>query len=36
VENFPVSGRGLEPAQIIALARIKAAAAAANAELGVI
>ena len=36
VENFPVSGRGLEPAQIRALARIKAAAAAVNAELGVI
>ncbi len=25
VENFPVSGRGLEPAQIRALAQIKAA-----------
>jgi fumarate hydratase class II len=36
VENFPISGRGLEPAQIHALARIKAAAATANAELGVI
>ena len=36
VENFPVSGRGLEPAQIRALARIKAAAATVNAELGVI
>jgi fumarate hydratase class II len=36
VENFPVSGRGLEPAQIKALAQIKAAAAAVNAELGVI
>ncbi len=36
VENFPVSGRGLEPAQIRALARIKAAAAAVNADLGVI
>src|SRR6185436_6447737 len=36
VENFPVSGRGLEPAQIHALGRIKAAAAAVNAELGVL
>jgi fumarate hydratase class II len=36
VENFPVSGRGLEAAQVRALARIKAAAAAVNAELGVI
>ena len=36
VENFPVSGRGLEPAHIRALARIKAAAAAVNAEFGVI
>jgi len=34
VENFPVSGRGLEPAHIRALAQIKAAAAAVNAELG--
>jgi fumarate hydratase, class II len=36
VENFPVSGRGLEPAQIRALARIKAAAATVNAELGIL
>jgi fumarate hydratase class II len=36
VENFPVSGRGLEPVQIRALARIKSAAAAVNAELGVL
>jgi fumarate hydratase, class II len=36
VENFPISGRGLEPAHIAALARIKAAAAYVNAELGVI
>jgi fumarate hydratase class II len=36
VDNFPVSGRGLEPAQIRALARIKAAAAAVNADLGVV
>ncbi|GAA1205827.1 class II fumarate hydratase [Rhodoglobus aureus] len=34
VENFPISGTGLEPAQIIALARVKRAAAMANAELG--
>ena len=36
VENFPVSGHGLESAQIIALARIKRAAALVNAELGVL
>ncbi|HEY8452604.1 MAG: class II fumarate hydratase [Micromonosporaceae bacterium] len=36
VENFPVSGRGLEPAQIHALARIKGAAARVNASLGVL
>jgi fumarate hydratase class II len=36
VENFPVSGRGLEPAHVVALARIKAAAARVNAELGVL
>jgi fumarate hydratase, class II len=36
VENFPVSGSILEIAQIQALARIKKAAALANAELGVI
>jgi fumarate hydratase, class II len=35
VENFPISGRGLDPAHIHALAEIKAAAAAVNAELGV-
>jgi fumarate hydratase class II len=34
VENFPISGAGLEPAQIIALARIKKAAALVNAEIG--
>ncbi|GAA3928560.1 class II fumarate hydratase [Microbacterium soli] len=34
VENFPISGKGLEPAQIAALARIKKAAALANKELG--
>jgi len=36
VENFPISGSGLERAQIIALARIKRAAAIVNAELGVL
>ena len=36
VENFPISGRGLERAQIRALAQIKAAAAAVNADLGVL
>jgi fumarate hydratase, class II len=36
VENFPISGRGLEPAHIAALAQIKAAAAHVNAALGVI
>jgi fumarate hydratase class II len=36
VENFPVSGAGLESAQIAALARIKKAAAIANARLGVL
>ncbi|HEY5231125.1 MAG TPA: class II fumarate hydratase [Galbitalea sp.] len=36
VENFPISGTGLEPAQIVALARIKKSAALANASLGVL
>ncbi len=36
VENFPISGRGLEPAHIRALARIKGAAAQVNASLGVV
>jgi fumarate hydratase class II len=36
VENFPISGAGLEPAQIVALARIKRAAAIVNASLGVL
>jgi fumarate hydratase class II len=36
VENFPISGTGLEPAQIVALARIKKAAALANKELGIL
>ncbi|MFC0682309.1 class II fumarate hydratase [Lysobacter korlensis] len=34
VENFPISGTGLEGAQIVALARIKRAAAIVNARLG--
>jgi fumarate hydratase, class II len=36
VENFPISGRGLEPAHIRALAQIKGAAARVNAMLGVL
>ncbi|WP_457031547.1 class II fumarate hydratase [Kitasatospora sp. P5_F3] len=36
VQNFPVSGQRLERAHIAALARIKAAAARVNAELGVL
>ncbi|WP_034486620.1 class II fumarate hydratase [Actinomadura oligospora] len=36
VENFPISGRGLEPAHIAALGQIKAAAATVNSELGVL
>ncbi|WP_223150016.1 class II fumarate hydratase [Actinoplanes lobatus] len=36
VENFPISGRGLETSHIRALARIKGAAARANASLGVL
>ncbi|QIS42603.1 class II fumarate hydratase [Clavibacter capsici] len=36
VENFPISGRGLEPAQIQALARIKRAAAIVNGEMGIV
>ncbi|MGF1648235.1 MAG: class II fumarate hydratase [Kineosporiaceae bacterium] len=36
VENFPISGRGLETAHIAALARVKQAAATVNAELGVL
>jgi len=36
VENFPISGAGLEPAQIVALARIKRAAAIVNGSLGVL
>jgi fumarate hydratase, class II len=36
VENFPISGRGLEPAHIRALAQIKGTAAQVNASLGVL
>jgi fumarate hydratase, class II len=36
VENFPISGRGLEGAQIVALAHIKRAAALVNKELGIV
>ena len=36
VENFPISGQGLEPAHIHALAQVKKAAARANRELGVL
>ena len=36
VENFPISGSGLESGQIIALAQIKRAAAMVNAELGIL
>ena len=36
VDNFPISGRPLPPALTHALARIKAAAARANADLGVV
>ncbi|WP_345375306.1 class II fumarate hydratase [Frondihabitans cladoniiphilus] len=36
VENFPISGTGLEAAQIVALARIKRAAALVNGELGIL
>jgi fumarate hydratase, class II len=36
VENFPISGQGLERAHVEALARIKSAAAKVNAELGVL
>ena len=36
VENFPISGTGLEKEQIIALARIKKAAAIANSNLGIL
>ena len=36
VENFPISGTGLESAQIVALARIKRAAAIVNGEMGIL
>ncbi|MFS8101930.1 class II fumarate hydratase [Lentzea alba] len=36
VENFPISGRGLERAQVRALGLLKAAAARVNAQLGVL
>jgi fumarate hydratase class II len=36
VENFPISGSGLEPAHVRALALVKAAAARVNAELDVL
>lgn len=36
VENFPISGSGLESAQIVALAQIKRAAAIVNERLGII
>ncbi len=36
VENFPISGSGLESAQIIALARIKRAAARVNGDMGIV
>ena len=36
VENFPISGQGLEPAHIHALSLVKKACAVANQELGVI
>ncbi|HEY3005516.1 MAG TPA: class II fumarate hydratase [Kribbellaceae bacterium] len=36
VENFPISGRPLDPALVHALAQIKASAAAVNASLGVV
>jgi fumarate hydratase class II len=36
VENFPISGRPLEPAHLHAIAQVKAAAARVNARLGVV
>jgi fumarate hydratase class II len=36
VENFPISGVGIERAHVIALARVKKAAALVNADLGVL
>ncbi len=36
VENFPISGTTLEPAHVVAMARVKKSAARINAELGII
>src|SRR3954447_14331473 len=36
VENFPISGTTLEPAHIVAMARVKKSAARVNADLGII
>jgi fumarate hydratase class II len=36
VENFPISGTTLEPAHIVAIARVKKSAARINAQLGII
>ncbi len=36
VENFPISGSTLEPAHLIAMARVKKSAARVNAELGIL
>ncbi len=36
VENFPISGSGLEPSQIVALARVKRAAAIVNGARGIV
>src|ERR1044072_5963953 len=36
VENFPISGTTLEPAHIVAIARVKKSAARINAELDII
>ena len=36
VENFPISGTTLEPSHIVAIARVKKAAARINAELGIL
>ncbi|MGH3832980.1 MAG: aspartate ammonia-lyase, partial [Pseudonocardiaceae bacterium] len=36
MDNFPISGRGLERAQIRALGLVKAACARVNAQLGVL
>ena len=36
VENFPISGTTLEPAHLVAMARVKASAAKVNAELGIL